>query len=188
MLYTAVPESSWRQLLFWLGIPGFFIAGLCLLTLDEPRNPGKGFLGEPLESSRFFRAAAGGLRSLAAAEELSSSIRKQAPPPPAEPAERQGFFEGLSALSTSRAFQVACLLRRAARRPLPAFFCHQKLRSVGVPSSGYEKDRVLPFLCSLQDSLLSLWGVCQQCRRAFFLFFFLRNMGSSGRPIWYKSC
>ena len=44
--------SAWRQLLTWLGPPGIIIAVLCLLTVDEPRA-GRGFLGDPLKSSRF---------------------------------------------------------------------------------------------------------------------------------------
>ena len=44
--------SAWRQLLSWLGPPGLIIAVLCLLTVDEPRA-GRGFLGDPIKSSRF---------------------------------------------------------------------------------------------------------------------------------------
>ena len=44
--------SAWRQLLSWLGPPGIVIAVLCLLTVDEPRA-GRGFLGDPIKSSRF---------------------------------------------------------------------------------------------------------------------------------------
>ena len=45
--------SAWRQLLGWLTAPGLFMALLCLLTVDEPRHEGAGFLGEPRLSSRF---------------------------------------------------------------------------------------------------------------------------------------
>jgi hypothetical protein len=44
--------AAWRQLLAWLGPPGLAIALLCLLTVDEPRQ-GRGFLGDPIKSSRF---------------------------------------------------------------------------------------------------------------------------------------
>ena len=45
--------SAWRELLGWLGPPGVLIAILCLLTVDEPRQGTKGFLGDPIKSSRF---------------------------------------------------------------------------------------------------------------------------------------
>ena len=38
MLTELVSESSWRQLLFWLGPPGIAIGALALLTLKEPRD------------------------------------------------------------------------------------------------------------------------------------------------------
>ena len=38
MVFTKLAESSWRTLLFWLGPPGLVVAGLCLLTLAEPRQ------------------------------------------------------------------------------------------------------------------------------------------------------
>lgn len=38
VVFTKLAESSWRTLLFWLGPPGLVVAGLCLLTLDEPRK------------------------------------------------------------------------------------------------------------------------------------------------------
>lgn len=44
--------GAWRQLLRWLGPPGLIISVMCLLTVDEPRE-GRGFLGDPLKSSRF---------------------------------------------------------------------------------------------------------------------------------------
>ena len=53
ILYGAASESSWRQLLYWLGAPGLAIGLLCLLTVDEPRAGAGGFLGSPLASSRF---------------------------------------------------------------------------------------------------------------------------------------
>lgn len=37
LLTESLSESSWRQLLFWLGPPGIVIALLALLTLKEPR-------------------------------------------------------------------------------------------------------------------------------------------------------
>ena len=57
VLYGALAESSWRTLLFWLGPPGLVVAGLCLLTLDEPRKPAGGFLGDPFASSKFTNPA-----------------------------------------------------------------------------------------------------------------------------------
>ena len=58
VLYGATSESSWREILYWVGPPGIVIGLLVLLTLDEPRAlPGKGFLVPPLESSRFLKAA-----------------------------------------------------------------------------------------------------------------------------------
>lgn len=57
VLYGALAESSWRTLLFWLGPPGLVIAGLCLLTLDEPRKPAGNFLGDPFASSKFTNPA-----------------------------------------------------------------------------------------------------------------------------------
>ncbi|KAK9839611.1 hypothetical protein WJX81_000780 [Elliptochloris bilobata] len=57
VLYGALAESSWRTLLFWLGPPGLVVAGLCLLTLDEPRKPAGGFLGDPFASSKFTNSA-----------------------------------------------------------------------------------------------------------------------------------
>eukprot|EP00884_Botryococcus_braunii_P015632 jgi/Botrbrau1/2752/Bobra.0164s0031.2 len=108
--YANVPESSWRQLLFWLGIPGFFIAGLCLLTLDEPRNPGKSFIGEPLDSSKFFRDAT---RKLARSrsDKFSANIpaMRKSPPAPTKPEKKMGFFQGVQSLVTSRAFQAVTL-------------------------------------------------------------------------------
>ena len=38
MLTEMVSESSWRQLLFWLGPPGMVIGVLALLTVKEPRS------------------------------------------------------------------------------------------------------------------------------------------------------
>lgn len=56
---TAVPLdsafSAWRQLMNWLGPPGLVLAVLCLLTVDEPRQ-GRGFVGDPIASSRFLAA------------------------------------------------------------------------------------------------------------------------------------
>ena len=57
VLYGALAESSWRTLLFWLGPPGLVVAGLCLLTLDEPRKPAGNFLGDPFASSKFTNPA-----------------------------------------------------------------------------------------------------------------------------------
>jgi len=58
VLYGATRESSWREILYWVGPPGIVIGLLVLLTLDEPRAlPGKGFLVPPLESSRFLKAS-----------------------------------------------------------------------------------------------------------------------------------
>lgn len=48
MVFTKLAESSWRTLLFWLGPPGLVVAGLCLLTLDEPRKASTNFLGSLL--------------------------------------------------------------------------------------------------------------------------------------------
>lgn len=45
--------GAWRQLLSWLGPPGIVIAVLCFLTIDETRPRNKGFLGDPIKSSRF---------------------------------------------------------------------------------------------------------------------------------------
>jgi len=66
--------SAWRQLLTWLGPPGLVIAVLCLLTLDEPRAGGTGFLGNPLKSSRFLVNAASGAK-----EDAKSSAAVSAP-------------------------------------------------------------------------------------------------------------
>ena len=57
VLYGALAESSWRTLFFWLGPPGLVVAGLCLLTLDEPRKPAGNFLGDPFASSKFTNPA-----------------------------------------------------------------------------------------------------------------------------------
>ena len=53
VLYGAASESTWREILYWLGPPGIVIALLALLTVDEPRAKGKGFLAPALASSRF---------------------------------------------------------------------------------------------------------------------------------------
>ena len=54
ILYGAAAQSSWREILWWVGPPGLAIAILALLTLDEPRAPpGAGFTGPPAASSRF---------------------------------------------------------------------------------------------------------------------------------------
>lgn len=55
VLYGAATESSWREILYWVGPPGMVIGLLALLTLDEPRSVGKGFLENLLASSRFLR-------------------------------------------------------------------------------------------------------------------------------------
>ncbi len=57
VLYGALAESSWRTLLFWLGPPGLVVAGLAVLTLDEPRKPAGGFLGDAFASSKFTNPA-----------------------------------------------------------------------------------------------------------------------------------
>ena len=56
VLYGAAAESSWREILYWVGPPGMVIGLLALLTLDEPRSVGKGFMDNLLSSSRFLRA------------------------------------------------------------------------------------------------------------------------------------
>lgn len=38
ILTETMTESSWRQLLFWLGPPGIVIGALALFTLREPRT------------------------------------------------------------------------------------------------------------------------------------------------------
>jgi hypothetical protein len=48
VVFTKLAESSWRTLLFWLGPPGLAVAGLCLLTLDEPRKASTNILGSLL--------------------------------------------------------------------------------------------------------------------------------------------
>lgn len=54
ILYGAAAQSSWREILWWVGPPGLAIACLALLTLDEPRAPpGAGLTGPPAASSRF---------------------------------------------------------------------------------------------------------------------------------------
>jgi len=57
VLYGALAESSWRTLLFWLGPPGLVVPGLAVLTLDEPRKPAGGFLGNAFASSKFTNPA-----------------------------------------------------------------------------------------------------------------------------------
>ena len=55
VLYGAAAESSWREILYWVGPPGMVIGLLALLTLDEPRSVSKGFMDNLLASSRFLR-------------------------------------------------------------------------------------------------------------------------------------
>ena len=73
---SAIAEAdafgAWRKLLRWLGPPGFAIALLCLLTVDEPRST-KGFLGNPLKSSRFLWGANGGRQPVAPAVQALTS-------------------------------------------------------------------------------------------------------------------
>jgi len=64
--------GAWRQLLRWLGPPGLIIAVMCLLTVDEPRA-GRGFLGDPIKSSRF-------LTGLNATSVAKNSLGSVAPP------------------------------------------------------------------------------------------------------------
>ena len=66
--------SAWRQLLTWLGPPGIIIAVLCLLTVDEPRA-GRGFLGDPLKSSRFLS----GLNSMPSSTTARSGSSSSSP-------------------------------------------------------------------------------------------------------------
>lgn len=75
VVFTELAESSWRTLLFWLGVPGLAIAGLALLTLAEPRKAQQGFLGQLFTAltvpfARRGKAAAGVLPEAAAAEGL----------------------------------------------------------------------------------------------------------------------
>lgn len=53
ILYGAAAQSSWRDILWWVGPPGLVIAVLVVLTLDEPRSPGRAMTGPPAASSRF---------------------------------------------------------------------------------------------------------------------------------------
>lgn len=91
-IYTYAPEAdggqapiesafgAWRKLLSWLGPPGFAIAILCLLTVDEPRI-GKGFLGDPMKSSRFLQ----GFNSLRNGAQNAAQTREIAESPPPVP-------------------------------------------------------------------------------------------------------
>lgn len=57
ILYGAAAQSSWREILWWVGPPGIVIAVLVVLTLDEPRSPGRAMTGPPAASSRFLPRA-----------------------------------------------------------------------------------------------------------------------------------
>lgn len=38
IIFSQMEESGWRDLLFWLGVPGVFIAALLLITVRDPRS------------------------------------------------------------------------------------------------------------------------------------------------------
>ena len=53
ILTETLSEASWRQLLFWLGPPGFVIGALALLTLKEPRSARAPAEKKPSFAARF---------------------------------------------------------------------------------------------------------------------------------------
>jgi MFS family permease len=101
-IYTYAPEmdggqapiesafGAWRKLLSWLGPPGFAIAILCLLTVDEPRI-GKGFLGDPMKSSRFLQ----GFNSLRNGKTSAQTWETAESPPPVPLSESLTKLRGL---------------------------------------------------------------------------------------------
>lgn len=96
--------SAWRQLLQWIGPPGLIIAVLCLLTVDEPRA-GRGFLGDPIKSSRFLS----GLNSTKSIDAPGGStaaalMTTQAPPKPPVTATLAESMEKLKELLSSPGF------------------------------------------------------------------------------------
>eukprot|EP00889_Picochlorum_renovo_P000349 jgi/Picre1/27379/NNA_000346.t1 len=70
--------GAWRQLLSWLGPPGIVIAVLCLLTIDETRPRNKGFLGDPIKSSRFLSRTTSSEALVAPAPEHMSTTQSLA--------------------------------------------------------------------------------------------------------------
>ncbi len=82
--------GAWRQLLAWLGPPGMIVALLIFLTVDEVRKDNKGFLGDPLKSSRFLRNGASN-----PATPAGSSAGAVAVPAPEHLTTRQSISESL---------------------------------------------------------------------------------------------
>lgn len=70
--------GAWRQLLSWLGPPGIVIAVLCFLTIDETRPRNKGFLGDPIKSSRFLSRTTSSEALIAPAPEQISTTQSLA--------------------------------------------------------------------------------------------------------------
>lgn len=68
VVFTKLAESSWRTLLFWLGPPGLVVAGLCLLTLAEPRQAAANPLASLLAFLRRSKAPEPTLEELSAQE------------------------------------------------------------------------------------------------------------------------
>ena len=67
--------GAWRQLLSWLGPPGIVIGVLCFLTIDETRTRNKGFLGDPIKSSRFLSRTTSSEALVATAPEHMSTTQ-----------------------------------------------------------------------------------------------------------------
>ncbi|CAL8467087.1 g6623 [Coccomyxa elongata] len=77
VVFTKLAESSWRTLLFWLGPPGLVVAGLCLLTLAEPRQAAANPLASLLAFLRPSKAPEPTLEELSAQEYVKTLTAAQ---------------------------------------------------------------------------------------------------------------
>lgn len=107
ILHGTVTVSSWRQLLFWLGVPGLAIAALALLTLDEPRKPTGNVLGDVFSSSKFTSSATRDLsRSQKDSFETAKVSAKAKKEADKEEEEKESFWNSVKELLGSPVFQV----------------------------------------------------------------------------------
>ena len=108
ILHGTVTVSSWRQLLFWVGVPGLAIAALALLTLDEPRKPSGNVLGDVFSSSKFTSSTT---RDLSRSQKDSFETAKKSAKAKADAAkkeeeEKESFWSSVKELVGSPVFQV----------------------------------------------------------------------------------
>eukprot|EP00208_Stichococcus_sp_RCC1054_P001861 CAMPEP_0206137946 /NCGR_PEP_ID=MMETSP1473-20131121/2956_1 /ASSEMBLY_ACC=CAM_ASM_001109 /TAXON_ID=1461547 /ORGANISM="Stichococcus sp, Strain RCC1054" /LENGTH=682 /DNA_ID=CAMNT_0053531227 /DNA_START=245 /DNA_END=2294 /DNA_ORIENTATION=- len=124
ILYGAAAQSSWREILWWVGPPGLAIGALVLLTVDEPRSPGRNVTGPPAASSRFLprkQSLRGGGAKPKVGTKPSSAARTAQPPPvaavsaaaatvdiavPTEPAEKESTWALVKTLCANPGFQA----------------------------------------------------------------------------------